>query len=75
MSDLSARVGKCITFGCNEGQIARAARVVRALAEEWKPLTAGSGGFLSGGRRGLEGQKVVWGEQDSFVGFPYYFAG
>ena len=38
------------------------------LAEEWKPLTAGSEGFLSGGRRGLEGQKVVWGEQDGFVG-------
>lgn len=27
---------------------------------------AGSEGFLTGGRRGLEGQQVVWGEQDSF---------
>lgn len=69
VSDLRARVGKCITFGCDKGQIARAAGIVRALAEDWRPLTAGSEGFLSGGRRGLEGQKVVWGEQDSFVGF------
>lgn len=68
VSDLRARVGKCIMFGCNEDQVARAARIVRVVAEEWRPLTAGSEGFLSGGRRGLEGQKVVWGEQDSFVG-------
>ncbi|OIW29419.1 hypothetical protein CONLIGDRAFT_596048 [Coniochaeta ligniaria NRRL 30616] len=66
VSDLRARVGKCITFGCNESQIARVARIVRALAEEWRPLTAGSEGFLSGGRRGLDRQQVVWGEQDSF---------
>ena len=39
----------------------------RALATEWRELTAGSEGFLTGGRRGLEGQKVVWGEMDSFV--------
>ncbi|KAB5550865.1 thioesterase-like superfamily-domain-containing protein [Coniochaeta sp. 2T2.1] len=66
VSDLRARVGRCVTFGCNAAQIRRAAGVVRVLAEEWRPLTAGSEGFLSGGRRGLEGQKVVWGEQDSF---------
>ncbi|KAB5576064.1 thioesterase-like superfamily-domain-containing protein [Coniochaeta sp. 2T2.1] len=66
VSDLRARVGRCVTFGCNAAQIQRAAGVVRVLAEEWRSLTAGSEGFLSGGRRGLEGQKVVWGEQDSF---------
>jgi hypothetical protein len=71
VSDLRTRVGRCITFGCNKSQVARAARIVRALAEEWRPLTAGSEGFLSGGRRGLEGQKVVWGEQDSFVGLCF----
>lgn len=67
LSDLQARVGKCIIFGCPEAQIGRAATVLRALATEWRELTAGSEGFLTGGRRGLEGQKVVWGEMDSFV--------
>lgn len=68
LSGLRARVGKCIIFGCNATQLSRAAKVLRVLADEWRPLTAGSDGFLTGGRRGLEGQKVVWGEQDSFVG-------
>lgn len=39
---------------------------MRALATEWRALMAGSEGFLTGGRRGLESQQVVWGEQDSF---------
>ncbi|RYP69555.1 hypothetical protein DL771_006070 [Monosporascus sp. 5C6A] len=66
LSDLTARLGKCIMFGCGPAQVARAAGVLRALATEWRALVAGSEGFLTGGRRGLEGQQVVWGEQDSF---------
>lgn len=53
-------------FGCSPAQVAGAAPVLRALAREWRGLLAGSEGFLTGGRRGLEGQQVVWGEQDSF---------
>jgi hypothetical protein len=30
-------------------------------------LVAGSEGFLTGARMGLQDQKVVWGEMDSFV--------
>lgn len=41
--------------------------MLRALATEWRALVAGGEGFLTGGRRGLEGQQVVWGEMDSFV--------
>jgi hypothetical protein len=67
ISELRARVGKCITFGCTNPQVSRAAAVLRALANEWRELLAGSEGFLTGGRRGLDGQKVVWGEQDTFV--------
>ncbi len=67
-SDLLARVGRCIIFGCGPAQVARAAAILRALATEWRALAAGSEGFLTGGRRGMEGQQVVWGEQDSFVG-------
>lgn len=67
-SDLKARLGKCIMFGCSREQARRAASVLQALATEWRTLTAGVEGFLTGGRRGLEGQQVVWGEMDSFVG-------
>ncbi|KAI1499736.1 Thioesterase/thiol ester dehydrase-isomerase [Biscogniauxia marginata] len=65
-SDLQARLGKCIMFGCNAAQVRRAAGVLRALAGEWRALSVGSEGFLTGPGRGLEGQKVVWGEMDSF---------
>lgn len=41
--------------------------MLRALASEWRELLAGSDGFLTGERRGLEGQRVVWGEMDAFV--------
>ncbi|KAL2268897.1 hypothetical protein VTJ83DRAFT_3743 [Remersonia thermophila] len=66
ISDLRARVGKCIIFGCNEAQIARAAAVMRALATEWRVLLAGSEGYLTGGRAGLDGRDIAWGEQDPF---------
>ncbi|ROV93117.1 hypothetical protein VSDG_07361 [Cytospora chrysosperma] len=66
LSDLRARLGKCLVFGCSPAQVTEAGLVLRALADEWRGLLAGSEGFLTGGRRGLEGQQVVWGEQDSF---------
>ncbi|KAI1411854.1 thioesterase-like superfamily-domain-containing protein [Hypoxylon sp. FL1857] len=65
-SDLKARLGKCIMFGCSREQARQAADVLKALATEWRVLTAGAEGFLTGGRRGLENQQVVWGEMDSF---------
>ena len=67
LADLRARIGKCIIFGCSPLQVSEAAVVTRALATEWRQLTAGSEGYLTGQRRGLEGQQVVWGEMDSFV--------
>lgn len=66
LSDLHARLGKCIMFGCTPAQVTKAGGILAALAGEWRALSAGSEGFLTGGRRGLEGQQVVWGEQDSF---------
>ncbi|KAM7186530.1 Thioesterase-like superfamily domain containing protein [Naviculisporaceae sp. PSN 640] len=66
ITDLRSRVGKCIIFGCSNQQVSRAASVLRALAVEWKDLLAGSEGFLTGGRRGLDSQKIAWGEMDSF---------
>ena len=53
-------------FGCSPAQVSQAGGILHAVATEWRWLSAGSEGFLTGGRRGLEGQQVVWGEQDSF---------
>ncbi|KAK1835912.1 hypothetical protein QBC39DRAFT_129890 [Podospora conica] len=53
---LKDRIGKCIAFGCDGQQVARAADVLRVLAQEWRQLLVGSEGFLTGGRRGIEGQ-------------------
>ncbi|KXX81473.1 hypothetical protein MMYC01_201756 [Madurella mycetomatis] len=66
IAELRARVGKCIIFGCDGQQISRAASVLGALATEWKELLAGSEGFLTGGRRGLEAREIAWGEMDTF---------
>lgn len=66
-ADLKARLGKCIIFGCSPAQVQQAAIILRVLGSEWRSLMAGAEGFLTGGRRGLEGQAVQWGEMDSFV--------
>lgn len=70
-SELPARIGKCLSFGCNAQQTSQAAAVLRVVATEWKELLAGSEGFLTGGRRGLEGREIAWGEMDSFVSSPF----
>ncbi|KAK4162791.1 thioesterase-like superfamily-domain-containing protein [Cladorrhinum sp. PSN259] len=66
IADLRDRIGKCIVFGCNKQQVSRASAVLCALALEWKDLLAGSEGYLTGGRRGLDGRQIAWGEMDSF---------
>lgn len=53
-------------FGCTNDQALQAAAILRVLSTEWRELTAGAEGFLTGGHRGLENQQVVWGEMDSF---------
>jgi hypothetical protein len=71
LSETKARLGKCIIFGMNAAQVQRAGEVLTVLGREWRELSAGSEGFLTGvGREGLRGQKVVWGEMDSMVGLP-----
>ena len=68
LSELKARIGKCLSFGLRPAQIDEAGRVLRVVARDWRELLAASEGFLVGrGRAGLEGQEVVWGEM---VGFP-----
>jgi hypothetical protein len=69
ISDIRARVGKCLIFGCNKDQVGQAAGIMRALATEWRELLVGSEGYLTSGRGGLDGRQVAWGEQDAFVSF------
>jgi hypothetical protein len=47
--------------------------VLRVIATEWRELLAGSEGYLTGGRRGLDAREVVWGEMDSFVSVFFFF--
>lgn len=69
LSELKARIGKCILFGLNPAQIDEAGGILRIVARDWRELLAGSEGFLVGkGRAGLEGQEVVWGEMVCAVG-------
>lgn len=68
LSQISQRVGKCLTFGLPEDHSRAAAEVCNELALDWRELVAGSEGYLTGkGRRGLYRHQVVWGEQDSMV--------
>ncbi|MCJ1243132.1 hypothetical protein MMC30_000329 [Trapelia coarctata] len=59
LSDLKARLGKCIIFGLPKEQIGQAGQAAKILGEEWRGLIAGREGYLIGS--GQEGT-VRWGE-------------
>jgi hypothetical protein len=46
LSDLKARLGKCIIFGLPTEQIEQAARIAKILGEEWRGLVAGREGYV-----------------------------
>ncbi|KAI9724878.1 MAG: hypothetical protein M1812_000154 [Candelaria pacifica] len=63
MSELKARIGRCIMFGLKPHQNKEAGEISAQLARDWRELVAGSEGFLTGKRRrGLYRHEVVWGE-------------
>ena len=67
LSDLRARIGKCIIFGLKPSQVDEAGQILRIVTREWRELLAGSEGFLVGrGRAGLERHQVAWGEMVYF---------
>lgn len=69
LSELKARIGKCLLFGLKPAQIDEAGGILSIVARDWRGLIAGSEGFLVGkGRAGLEGHKVVWGDMVRFPG-------
>ncbi|KAI4834375.1 hypothetical protein E4T44_08859 [Aureobasidium sp. EXF-8845] len=65
LGDVKQRLGKCMTFGMQAEQVARAGAVLETVARDWRELVAGSEGFLtSEDRRGFYRHAVVWGEMD-----------
>ncbi|OJD14688.1 hypothetical protein AJ78_04979 [Emergomyces pasteurianus Ep9510] len=69
LSTIKGRVGKCLTFGLKPYQIDKAEQILQIIARDWRELTAGSEGFLTGiERQGLFRHNVVWGEMDIMVG-------
>lgn len=60
---IKGRLGKCFTFGLKPHQIDEAGEILQVIARDWRELTAGSEGFLTGiERQGLYRHNVVWGE-------------
>ncbi|KAI4834263.1 hypothetical protein E4T44_08934 [Aureobasidium sp. EXF-8845] len=65
LGDVKQRLGKCMTFGMQAEQVARAGAVLETVARDWRELVAGSEGFLtSEDRRGFYRHAIVWGEMD-----------
>ncbi|OAT05957.1 hypothetical protein BDBG_02256 [Blastomyces gilchristii SLH14081] len=65
LSTIKGRLGKCLAFGLKSHQVNEAGEILQVLARDWRELTAGSEGFLTGvERRGLYRHNVVWGEMD-----------
>jgi hypothetical protein len=63
LSDVRARIGKCIMFGIDGAQVREAASILQEISTDWRELVAGSEGYLTGKEwRGLYRQEVVWGE-------------
>lgn len=67
LSDVRARIGKCIMFGIDDAQTTEAGSILQEVSRDWRELLAGSEGFLTGQEyRGLYRQEVVWGEMVGF---------
>lgn len=65
LSDVKARLGKCIHFGMNEEQVTRAGVLLAEVTRDWKELVAGSEGYLiSPKRAGITSTLLEWGHQD-----------
>lgn len=74
LSDLKARLGKCIMFGLKEEQLSRAGQILATVSKDWRELVVGSEGYLtSKDRAGLLCHNVVWGEMDSMVSTIQFF--
>jgi hypothetical protein len=60
-------------FGINASQSSEAGSILQEISTDWRELSAGSEGYLTGkGERGLFRQEVVWGEM---VRYPIFEMG
>lgn len=63
LSDVKARIGKCIMFGLTPLQTEEAGHILRSISQDWRDLVAGAEGFLTeSGRAGLYSQNIAWGD-------------
>lgn len=63
LSDVKARIGRCITFGLSSEQVKEAGAILDEVNSGWREMVAGSEGFLTGKDRwGLYRHQVQWGE-------------
>lgn len=66
LTDIKARVGKCISFGMPPKLVDEASTVLQELGANWRDLVIGSEGFVTEPRRaGLDRVPIQWGDQDS----------
>lgn len=66
LSDVKARLGKCIMFGMNNTQVNQAGLLLEEVARDWKQLMAGSEGYLTNPKRaGITSTLIEWGSQDT----------
>ncbi|KAH0542559.1 hypothetical protein FGG08_003064 [Glutinoglossum americanum] len=60
LSDLKKRVGYCICFGLSQAQVEEAGNIMREVTNDWRELTAGPEGFLTGPDRRVHVNNVVY---------------
>jgi len=66
LSDLKARLGKCIQFGMNPEQTTAAGVLLAEVTRDWRSLLAGSEGYLTHPlRAGISSTPIDWGDQDA----------
>jgi acyl-CoA thioesterase FadM len=66
LTDIKARIGKCLTFGVPPPLVDEAGKVLEELGQDWRDLVAGSEGFVTDPQRsGLHRHAIYWGDQDT----------
>jgi putative alpha-1,2-mannosidase len=59
-------------FGISSAQTHEAGSILQEISSDWRELSAGSEGYLTGkGERGLFRQEVVWGEMVRYDNFKW----
>lgn len=66
LSDVQARLGKCMTHGTSSEETQKAGEILKDITQNWRTYVAGGSAFLTDSKWvGLDRQKVVWGDMVS----------